>query len=141
MRKNKNITIIDNGNEIKFKITALSAMQQQRWLAKAFTTLAECGLLEMDVSSLDISQIVNAIKAKGLDSDKVNDLLIELVSKTAVKMSGAGITQLNEQELENTFESIKALVELEKECFNISFDFFQLAEQCNILEIQNTIQI
>ena len=86
MRKNKNITIIDNGNEIKFKITALSAMQQQRWLAKAFTTLAECGLLEMDVSSLDISQIVNAIKAKGLgflgrlDSDKVNDLLIELVS-------------------------------------------------------------
>ena len=134
MRKNKNITIIDNGNEIKFKITALSAMQQQRWLAKAFTTLAECGLLEMDVSSLDISQIVNAIKAKGLgflgrlDSDKVNDLLIELVSKTAVKMSGAGITQLNEQELENTFESIKALVELEKECFNISFDFFQLAE-------------
>ena len=87
MRKNKNITIIDNGNEIKFKITALSAMQQQRWLAKAFTTLA-----------------------------------------TAVKMSGAGITQLNEQELENTFESIKALVELEKECFNISFDFFQLAE-------------
>ena len=43
-------------------------------------------------------------------------------------MSGAGITQLNEQELENTFESIKALVELEKECFNISFDFFQLAE-------------
>ena len=85
MRKNKNITIIDNGNEIKFKITALSAMQQQRWLAKAFTTLAECGLLEMDVSSLDISQIVNAIKAKGLgclgrlDSDKVNDLLIELL--------------------------------------------------------------
>ena len=105
-------------------------MQQQRWLAKAFTTLAECGLLEMDVSSLDISQIVNAIKGIrlfGAFRFKVNDLLIELVSKTAVKMSGAGITQLNEQELENTFESIK-LVELEKECFNISFDFFQLAE-------------
>ncbi len=134
MRKTKNLTIIDNGNEIKFKLIALSAMQQQRWLAKAFTTLAESGLLEMDVSSLDLSQIINAIKAKGLgflgrlDSDKINDLLVELVSKTAQKMTGAGITQLTESELENTFENIRSLVELEKECFNISFDFFQLGE-------------
>lgn len=134
MRKTKNLTIIDNGNEIKFKLIALSAMQQQRWLAKAFTTLAESGLLEMDVSSLDLSQIINAIKAKGLgflgrlDSDKINDLLVELVSKTAQKMTGAGITQLTESELENTFENIRSLVELEKECFNISFDFFQHAE-------------
>ena len=109
-------------------------MQQQRWIAKAFTTLAESGLLEMDVNSLDLNQIVNAIKAKGLgfigrlDSDKINDLLIELVSKTAKRMNGAGFTELNERELENTFESIKALIELEKECFNISFDFFQIAE-------------
>lgn len=134
MRKTKNLTIIDNGNEIKFKLIALSAMQQQRWLAKAFTTLAESGLLEMDVSSLDLSQIINAIKAKGLgflgrlDSDKINDLLVDLVSKTAQKMSGAGVTQLTEKELENTFENIRSLVELEKECFNISFDFFQLGE-------------
>lgn len=134
MRKTKNLTIIDNGNEIKFKLIALSAMQQQRWLAKAFTTLAESGLLEMDVSSLNLSQIINAIKAKGLgflgrlDSDKINDLLVELVSKTAQKMTGAGITQLTESELENTFENIRSLVELEKECFNISFDFFQHAE-------------
>lgn len=134
MRKTKNLTIIDNGNEIKFKLIALSAMQQQRWLAKAFTTLAESGLLEMDVSSLDLSQIINAIKAKGLgflgrlDSDKINDLLVDLVSKTAQKMSGAGVTQLTELELEQTFENIRSLVELEKECFNISFDFFQLAE-------------
>lgn len=147
MRKTKNLTIIDNGNEIKFKLIALSAMQQQRWLAKAFTTLAESGLLEMDVSSLDLSQIINAIKAKGLgflgrlDSDKINDLLVELVSKTAQKMTGAGITQLTESELENTFENIRSLVELEKECFNISFDFFQHAEQLTIPKIQNTTLI
>ena len=134
MRKTKNITIVDNGNELKFKLIALSAMQQQRWIAKAFTTLAESGLLEMDVNSLDLNQIVNAIKAKGLgfigrlDSDKINDLLIELVAKTAKRMNGAGFTELNERELENTFENIKALIELEKECFNISFDFFQIAE-------------
>ena len=147
MRKTKNLTIIDNGNEIKFKLIALSAMQQQRWLAKAFTTLAESGLLEMDVSSLDLSQIINAIKAKGLgflgrlDSDKINDLLVELVSKTAQKMTGAGITQLTESELENTFENIRSLVELEKECFNISFDFFQHAEYLTIPKIQNTTLI
>ena len=134
MRKTKNITIVDNGNELKFKLIALSAMQQQRWIVKAFTTLAESGLLEVDVNSLDLNQIVNAIKAKGLgfigrlDSDKINDLLIELVSKTAKRMNGTGFTELNERELENTFESIKALIELEKECFNISFDFFQIAE-------------
>ena len=134
MRKTKNITIVDNGNELKFKLIALSAMQQQRWIAKAFTTLAESGLLEMDVNSLDLNQIVNAIKAKGLgfigrlDSDKINDLLIELVSKTAKRMNGASVTELNEKELENTFESIQALIELEKECFNISFDFFRIVE-------------
>ena len=134
MRKTKTITIKDNGNEIKFQLIALSAMAQQRWLAKAFTTLAESGLLEMDVASLDMAQIINAIKAKGLgflgrlDSDKINDLLIELVSKTAKKVAGGVMIELNEKELENTFESIKALVELEKECFNISFDFFQSVE-------------
>ena len=134
MRKTKNITIVDNGNELKFKLIALSAMQQQRWIAKAFTTLAESGLLEVDVNSLNLKQIIDAIKAKGLgfigrlDSDKINDLLIELVSKTAKRMNGTGFTELNERELENTFESIKALIELEKECFNISFDFFQIAE-------------
>lgn len=134
MRKTKNITINDNGNELKFKLIALSAMQQQRWIAKAFTTLAESGLLEVDVNSLNLKQIIDAIKAKGLgfigrlDSDKINDLLIELVSKTAKRMNGVGFTELNERELENTFESIKALIELEKECFNISFDFFQIAE-------------
>ena len=134
MRKTKNITIVDNGNELKFKLIALSAMQQQRWIAKAFTTLAESGLLEIDVNSLNLKQIIDAIKARGLgfigrlDSDKINDLLIELVSKTAKRMNGSGFTELNERELENTFENIKALIELEKECFNISFDFFQIAE-------------
>ena len=134
MRKTKNITIVDNGNELKFKLIALSAMQQQRWIAKAFTTLAESGLLEIDVNSLNLKQIIDAIKAKGLgfigrlDSDKINDLLIELVSKTAKRMNGASVTELNEKELENTFENIQALIELEKECFNISFDFFQIAE-------------
>lgn len=134
MRKTKTVTIKDNGNDIKFQLIALSAMAQQRWLAKAFTTLAESGLLEMDVASLDMAQIINAIKAKGLgflgrlDSDKINDLLIELVSKTAKKVAGGVMIELNEKELENTFENIRALVELEKECFNISFDFFQLAE-------------
>ena len=147
MRKTKNLTIIDNGNEIKFKLIALSAMQQQRWLAKAFTTLAESGLLEMDVSSLDLSQIINAIKAKGLgflgrlDSDKINDLLVDLVSKTAQKMTGAGVTQLTEKELENTFENIRSLVELEKECFNISFDFFQLGEQLTTPDKRSTTLI
>lgn len=134
MRKTKNITIVDNGNELKFKLIALSAMQQQRWIAKAFTTLAESGLLEIDVNSLNLKQIIDAIKARGLgfigrlDSDKINDLLIELVSKTAKRMNGASVTELNERELENTFENIQALIELEKECFNISFDFFQIAE-------------
>ena len=147
MRKTKTITIVDNGNEIKFKLTALSAMQQQRWLAKAFTTLAESGLLEMDVASLDINQIINAIKARGLgflgrlDSDKINDLLVELITKTAVKLVGVGVIQLTESELENTFENIRSLVELEKECFNVSFDFFQTVEQCNILRVVSIILI
>lgn len=134
MRKTKNITIKDNGNEYKFKLTALSAMAQQRWLFKAFTTLAESGLLEVDIEDFDIAKIISAIKAKGLgflgklDSDKINDLLIDLISKTAVKLTGSAVIALDEKELEATFEDIRSLISLQKECFTISFDFFQNAE-------------
>lgn len=134
MRKTTTITINDNGNELKFKLTALSALQQQRWIVKAFTTLAESGLLDIDVNSLDLNQIFTVIKERGLgfigklDSEKVNNLMIDLVCKTAKRLIGTGVRDLTENELDVCFENIRSLITLEKECFTISFDFFQSAE-------------
>jgi hypothetical protein len=132
MRNTQNITINDDGVEIKFKLTALSAVALQKWIIKTGVALAESGLLEVDVgNNFSVDAILSSISKKGLgflgklDPDKANNLIIDLVTQSAVKLTGAGVIQLSEKELENTFTSIQALFELEKQCLGINFDFFQ----------------
>ena len=131
MRTIKNISIHDDGVKIDFKLTALSAMKLQKWIIKAGIALAESGLLETDLgNNFSIDAVFNAIAKKGfgflgkLDPEKTNALLIELIHDTALKMTGAGVIELTESELENTFTKIQSLFELEKQCFAINFDFF-----------------
>ena len=132
MRTTKNISIFDDDVKIDFKLTALSAMKLQKWIIKAGIALAESGLLETDVgNNFSIDAVFSAISKKGLgflgklDPEKTNALLVELIRETAVKMTGAGIIPLTENELENTFTKIQSLFELEKQCFAINFDFFR----------------
>lgn len=134
MRTTKNITIKDDDVEIKFKLTALSALGLQKWIVKAGVALAESGLLNVEVgNNFSIDAIFSAIQQNGfnflgkLDPDKANKLLIELVHDTATKLTGAGVVELTENELENTFSKITSLFELEKQCFAVNFDFFQNA--------------
>lgn len=135
MRETKDITIIDNNNDLKFRLTALSALSLQKWIIKAGVILSSSGLLEVNVSNLDVNSILSAISKKGLsflgnlNDEKVNDLIINLVCDCTQLLNGKMITQLNEKELDNTFTDIKALIELEKEVFKINFSFMLKGDQ------------
>lgn len=150
MKKTKNITIVDDGTELKFKITQLSALGLQRWSIDAGVALAETGLLELDMgeisNGISFDDVIRAIARNGfsflgkLNSDKANELLIRLICSSTVKLSGASIIQMTETELDNTFSDIKALIELEKEVFLINFHSMLAGSQLNIPELSNQMQ-
>ncbi len=132
MRNTKNITILDDTDEIKFKLTAMSAMSQQTWLSRAGALLVKTGILKADIgNNFDLGTMLNALKANGfsflgnLDTEGVNALMVDLIGRTAKKLTGRGIVEMTPSELENTFTKLTSLIELEKECFMINFDFFQ----------------
>lgn len=136
MRNSNIITIHDGDNEIKFKLAQMSALNLQSWMIKAGVALAESGLLDLDAeelqgSGIGLDSVINAIAGKGfsflgkLDPDKAETLLMSIVCKTAVKVSGNALTNLTPAELDATFATIQGLISLEKEVFKINFDFFQ----------------
>lgn len=132
MRNTKTITILDDTDEIKFKLTAMAAMAQQRWLSKAGALLVKSGMLKANIGvNPDVGSIVKALLDSDLaflgniDTDGVNRLMVDLICQTACKLSGArGVVEMTENELENTFTKLSSLIELEKQCLTINFDFF-----------------
>lgn len=146
MRNTKTITILDDTDEIKFKLTAMSAMAQQRWLSKAATILIKSGLLKANVgASPNVASIVKTLLGSdfaflgNIDTDDANALMVDLICKTSTKLSGArGVVEMTESELENTFTKLSSLVELEKQCLTINFDFFQNASLFAGLDLKTT---
>lgn len=135
MRNSKFVTIQDGENEVKFKLTQLSALSLQSWIIRAGIALAESGLLDLEQDEIagggvGLDQVINAITSKGfsflghLDPDKAENLLMDIVCKTAVKVSGSASVNLTRGELDATFSTIQGLISLEKEVFAVNFDFF-----------------
>lgn len=132
MRNYKDITITDNGNEYKYRITKLSAISLQKWGLKALSILAETGLLSANISDLTggMAELGQALTRDNfaflgkLDSEKANAVIFELVEKTAMRLNGKAQLKVTEQELDNTLEEISSLFELEKECLLINFPTF-----------------
>ena len=136
MRNTKNITILDDKTELKFKLTAMSARAQQKWLARLIGIVIKSGLLKADGDEniTDLSGVARAITKSGfaflgqIDAEEAEKLLLDLVCETAVKLTGRGVIPLDEHEIDATFTELKALFELEKQCFGINFDFFKEGE-------------
>ena len=51
MRKTETITIVDGGENKTFVVTAMSAMQQERFLIRAGVALAGTGILSVDTDA------------------------------------------------------------------------------------------
>lgn len=131
MRKTTTITITEDDNDFKFILTQVSALQLQRWTAKAAVVLAASGLLDAPKDSgFDLAQIGRAIMQKGfafiggIDAEKATGLIEELVCMCAVRASGAANIQLTAQELSNIFYDVRSLLKLETEVLKLNFGFF-----------------
>lgn len=134
MRTTKKITITDNGNNYDYFLTKMSALSLQKWSERAFSVLIETGVLKQQATSpdflsnlKDLAQNFNGdiLDCLGkLNCDKLDDLIIELIGKTAERMAGASKIKVTETDLEATLEDISSLLELEKECLFINFPIF-----------------
>lgn len=133
MRNIKNITIIDDKTELKFKLTAMSARAQQKWLAKLIGIVIKSGFFKSETGEVaaDMSAVFRSIKDSGfaflgnINAEDAEGLLLDLVCNTAVKLTGKAVIPMTEREIDNTFSKLDALFELEKACFSINFDFFR----------------
>lgn len=137
MRTSKDIVIRDNDNEYKYRLTKLSALSLARWGERVVCALASAGILDMQASDLTegMALLTDLIKNKGfsvlggIDCDKTDKLMLELVEKTATRIAGASTIKVTEQDLDATFENINSLFELIKECLIINFSIFATAIQ------------
>ena len=141
MRLTKDITIEEDGTSYNFRLRQVSAYDLQRWGFKVGCALAESGLFTLPgkiLVDLNIDKLLKAIAEKGtsflqnLDPEKANELISELIFKTASRVNGNAVIPLNEAELASIFYDIRSLVQLEKEVVSINFQKYLGEFQSNI---------
>lgn len=134
MRTSKNITITDNGNNYNYVLTKMSALNLQKWTARAFAVLIETGILEQEAVSNDFLTNLKAVFSKfsgdtlshlgRVNCDKLDALVLDLIGKTAERVVGVSKIKVTETDLDSTLENLSSLLELEKECLFINFPMF-----------------
>ena len=136
MRLTKTITINDSDIEYKYELKQMSALGLHRWAERALCLVAGTGVLGADVGAnledniriLAQKVIRNGFSFLGdLNCGKLDELLLELITKCARRVVGNTTIEVTEKDIENTLSDIQSLIELEKECFLINFP--QLADE------------
>ena len=136
MRLTKTITINDGDIEYKYELKQMSDIGLHRWAERALCLVAGTGVLGADVGAnledniriLAQKVIQNGFSFLGdLNCEKLDELLLELLTKCARRVVGATTIEVTEKDIENTLSDIQSLIELEKECFLINFP--QLADE------------
>ena len=132
MRTTKEITITDNGNEYKYRLTKLSALSLIRWGERVLCVLAKAGILDRQAETVTdgMAFLANLVTTKGLtflgdiDCDRVDELILDLIEQTATRTVGNATIKVNKQDIDNTLEDITSFFNLAKECFLINFHQF-----------------
>lgn len=133
MRKQTTITINDDGNELTFKITQLSATQLEIFLLKATKLLAKSGLLNAQINKRDgvdalgeiadvmLNNLPQALSA--LDVDQASELIGDLLEKCVEKIDGKLSRRMTPLEVESVISTLPALFELQKQTVKFNLDF------------------
>lgn len=150
MRDTKNITITEGENEYKFRLTKLSAREQSRWLIRLTIQLAKAGLLDIDLKEvftsgdLGMDKLVGALLDKGLsfignlDADEVETLLLDLVEKSAQRITKDALTPATARELDLLFNSMTSLFALYREVIKLNFPFLGGGAQATDTSLPST---
>ena len=129
MLKEKIITLVDNGNTLKFKVRQLPATEQEKLIIKILLLVANKEIGELDVDKLrDNPQM--AVNSKVLMSalEKLDYEKLEPISNTLLSCCYRIVGNMEEQCTPDTvngyIESFITLLALKKAALEVSFDFF-----------------
>lgn len=137
MRKEKIVYIVDDGNELVFKIKQMSAIKQERWINRVLILAAGANVLSGVLSGLKLNKLQNGLKnltidkmvsiLGGIDYDKVEPLyneLLECCYHVPDKGNLNFTTQLNADNADSIIGDVKTLYKLRMEALKINFGFF-----------------
>lgn len=130
-RKERIITIKDRDNELKFKITELSAMAAEKWKIRAIMLLLSSEI-EMPAGA-SIEEGINQFMAGGaeklfkalskVDVEKAIVLFDEMLFKCVQLESHGVFAQLTSDLVDSNIQDSSTLTKLRFECLKLHFDF------------------
>jgi hypothetical protein len=126
MRKTKTIKIQDRAQELTFEVTEMSAVQLERWIARAFLLLASSGVEVPD--GTNIEKAATILSSKGLnilssiDYEKAEPLLNELLGCCSRVVEGVR-EKCTPHACELYIFEVATLLKLKKEALELNLGF------------------
>lgn len=137
MRKNTTIILHDDGRELHFKITQMTARQQERWLNRVVMLLAGSKGLESALDGLqsklkegkyeELLCVIGAIKYE--DIEPLYDELLECCAHIPDPTNSNFATQLTVSNVDSIVGEVKTLYRLRMEALKLNFSFFSNGEK------------
>ena len=146
MRKEKIITVNDNGNALKFKIRQLTATKQEELIIKVLLLVANKDMGEVDVEEvrnnperlLNGKTLMSVIN--NLDYEKIKPISDTLLG-CCYRVNGAMEEQCTPATVDAYIEDFRTLLLLKKEAISINFGFFGLDGTSQDTGSKETIKI
>ena len=134
MRKTKNITLIEDGEELKFLVKQMSAMQLIRWTMKLTGLIGKAGLGVPQAKDNDPAALTDALNAHGvkdvlaglgrLEPDDVQPLIDGLLACCHHINGPNSLTQLTPDLLDGIINDPRTLTALLRESALLNLGFW-----------------
>jgi hypothetical protein len=146
MRKEKIITLQDNGNTLRFKVRQMPATEQEKFIFKVLLLLCGKELGDVDVIALrkdpmkyiKPSMIFSAMQ--NLEYEKI-ETLINMLLSCCYRINGNMEEQCTPETVNGYVESFWTLLSLKKAALEVSFDFFEEDGNSQATTSKATIEI
>ena len=133
MRKTKNITLIEDGQELRFQIKQMSAMELARWCGQALCMLTGPGLAaSRGEDPADFAALLEkhgksgALRAlMGLDMDKMQPLIDGLLACCSHISGPNSLTQLTPGVVDGIISDVRTLMRLLAESLEVNLGFLK----------------
>ena len=129
MRKEKIITLNDNGNTLRFKVRQLPATEQEKLIFKTFLLLANKEIGDIDANEVrkNPSKFLNSkvifAALQSVDYEKIEPIINTLLS-CCYRINGNMEEQCTPETVNGYIENFTTLLALKKAAIEVSFDFF-----------------
>lgn len=137
MRKEQTVLLEDDGRELMFKITQMSAVQQERWINRLLLMLAGSGNLDNALDALqsnvkageygNIIRLLGALKYE--DAEPLYDELLECCAHIPDRNNTRYATKLTRGNADSIIGDFKTLYKLRIEALKLNFGFFAAGEK------------